>query len=161
MGPISYGNMFKSFLQTKPTTPWWPCNIEHDHLNLTATLLNLMSLPGFRLNKEVIPQGCLWLPLQHIVLSCPIYWEHNTGEEPLQVKQHWQPRSRRLPARTVVILPCTALFKHALNLGCKHLLVSLTHLDTKLERAMRAANLSSVSFYVWVISPYSLEGHEC
>lgn len=43
---------------------------------------------------------------------------------------------------------CTALFKHALILSCKFILVSLTHLDTKLERAMRVANLSIISFHV-------------
>lgn len=43
---------------------------------------------------------------------------------------------------------CTALFKHAFILSCRCILVSLTHLDTKLERASRAANLSIISFHV-------------
>lgn len=151
--------MFKCPRQSKPTTPWWPCNTEH------WPWTRLFEFDSHHFRPNVTPQiqpeqgvSCLsqeflWLPLYPLVLSFQIKLEHNTGEEHLQIGQHQQPLSRRLPSRAVVTLPCRAPFKHSLNLVWKHILVSLAHFDTKLERAMRAANLSTTSFHVWVIIP--------
>lgn len=165
LSPIKIGSSVPTNLNSQPYGNPATLNIdsEQDPLDLTATISNLMSHPRSRLNKELAPfhksfWGCLCT-----LSSCLVRLSRSITQERshLQVGQYQQPKSRRLPGRTVVTLPCTAPFKHSLNLVWKHILVSLTHFDTKLERAIRAANLSSVSFHVWVIIPYSLEGDEC
>lgn len=164
MRPISYKNVFKGPHQSKPTAPWWPCDIEHwpwtrpfefvsHHFkpNVTSQIQAEQGVGSFS-------QEFLWLPLHLLVLSCQVKEEHNTGEEPFAGRATSGAHEQKAASQDSCHLAFTAPFKHSLNLVWKHILVSPAHFDIKLERA---ANLSSISFHVWVIIPYSLEGDEC
>lgn len=111
---------------------------------MISTLLHLMFHPRFRLFEEFpfTQMFVLIYGLYYPILSDLLTFKAIINGATLAA---WE---QEAATQDSCHCGCTALFKYALILSCKHILVSLTHLDTKLERATRAANLSIISFCV-------------